>query len=171
MDTLDKIDIEILRHLQENGRLTTKELALKVHLSTTPVYERQKRLEREGYIQRYVAVIDADKLNRGFTVFCSVKLHPLNKEIANNFCQKIKAIPEVVECYNISGKYDYMMKICAPDMKYYQQFVLNELGMIDSIGAIESTFVMDHIKYEIGIPLETKKLFKFKSLKLEPSDI
>ena len=154
MDSLDKIDIEILRCLQDNARLTTTELAAKVHLSTTPVYERQRRLEREGFIRRYVAVVDADKLKKGFIVFCSVKLHPLNRDIANNFCERIRTIPEVTECYNISGQYDYLLKICAPDMKYYQQFVLNVLGQIDCVGSIESTFVMEHVKYEYGVPLD-----------------
>ncbi len=152
MDTLDKTDLMILRALQENARLTIKELAARVHLSTTPVFERLKRLESEGYIRKYVAVLDAEKLNRGFIVFCSVKLRRLNRDIAAEFMRIVLEIPEVTECYNISGDYDYLLKIHAPDMKYYQEFTLNVLGTIDSLGSLMSTFVMDEVKHEYGIP-------------------
>ena len=152
MDTLDRKDLQILRILQENSRLTTKELAVRVHLSTTPVFERLKRLENEGYIRRYVAVLDAEKLNRGFVVFCSVKLRRLNYDIASAFAETIRRIPEVTECYNVSGEYDYLLKIHAPDMKYYQEFTLNVLGRIESLGSLTSTFVMDEIKHDYGIP-------------------
>ena len=154
MDTaekLDKTDLQILRILQENARLTTKELASRVSLSSTPVFERLKRLEKEAHITKYSAVLDATKLNQGFIVFCSVKLSRLNKEIAENFTQIIQGIPEVTECYNISGDYDYLLKIHAPNMKYYQAFILNVLGTIDSLGSLRSTFVMDEIKQTYGI--------------------
>ena len=143
---LDNIDLQILRALQENARLTTKELAAQVHLSTTPVFERLKRLERGGYILKYAAVLDAEKLGRGFTVFCSVKLKQMSRSVARNFISVIKDIPQVAECYNISGEYDYLIKIQAPDMKYYNEFIINVLGSIDSIGSILSSFVMDEIK-------------------------
>ena len=143
---LDSTDLDILRCLQQNARLTTKELAARVHLSTTPVFERLKRLERNGFIQKYVAVLDAEKLNMGFVVFCSVKLKQMNREVARTFVSIIKDIPQVAECYNVSGEYDYLLKIHAPDMKYYNQFILNVLGTIDSIGSILSTFVMKEIK-------------------------
>ena len=139
-DKLDKVDLQILRTLQENARLTTKELAARVSLSSTPVFERLKRLESGGYIKKYIAVLDAEKLNQGFVVFCSVKLRRLNRDI-----------PEVTECYNISGSYDYLLKIHAPNMKYYQEFILNVLGTIDSLGSLESTFVMAEVKHRYGI--------------------
>ena len=143
---LDAVDLQILRALQENARLTTKELAARVNLSTTPVFERLKRLERGGFILKYVAVLDAEKLGRGFTVFCSVKLKQMNRNVAKNFISVIRDIPQVAECYNISGEYDYLLKIQAPDMKYYNEFIINVLGTIDSIGSILSSFVMDEIK-------------------------
>ena len=151
VEKLDKTDLQILRILQENARLTTKELASRVSLSSTPVFERLKRLEKEGYIKKYIAVLDAAKLNQGFIVFCSVKLSRLNKEIAERFIRIIQGIPEVTECYNISGDYDYLLKIHAPDMKYYQAFILNVLGTIDSLGSLRSTFVMYEIKQTYGI--------------------
>ena len=143
---LDSTDIDILRCLQQNARLTTKELAARVHLSTTPVFERLKRLERNGFIKKYVAVLDAEKLHMGFVIYCSVKLKQMNREVARTFVSVIKDIPQVAECYNVSGEYDYLLKIHAPDMKYYNEFILNVLGTIDSIGSILSTFVMDEIK-------------------------
>ena len=148
---MDAIDLKILRELQKNARLTHKELAAKVNLSTTPVFERVRKLEREGIIDRYVTVLNSEKLGKGFTVFCSVKTARLGKEIADNFAQTVAAIPEVTECYNISGQYDYLLKIQAPDMKYYQQFVLNVLGTIEHLGSLESTFVMDELKHDYGV--------------------
>ena len=151
METLDKVDLQILRTLQSNARLTTKELASRVSLSSTPVFERMKRLESNGYIKKYIAILDAEKLNQGFVVFCNVKMSRLSREIAQDFARVIKEIPEVVECYNISGSFDYMLKIHAPNMKYYQEFVLNVLGTIENLSSLESTFVMDEIKHEYGI--------------------
>lgn len=150
-EKLDKVDLQILRTLQENARLTTKELAAQVSLSSTPVFERLKRLEREGYIKKYIAVLDADKLNQGFVVFCNVKLRRMNKDIAMEFTRIIQNIPEVTECYNISGSYDYLLKIHAPNMKFYQEFIINVLGTIDSLGSLESMFVMDEVKHDYGL--------------------
>lgn len=150
-ERLDKTDLMILQALQHNARLTNKELAAQVHLSPTPVFERWKRMEREGIIQRYVTVLDADKLNLGFIVFCQVKLRRLNTDIANEFTERIQQIPEITECYNISGHFDYLLKIHSHDMTQYQQFLLNTLGRIDSVASIESTFVMDEIKHSYGI--------------------
>ena len=153
MVTLDKVDLEILRTLQDDGRLTMRELASRVSLSSTPVFERLKRLEANGYIMKYMAVLDAEKLHRGFTVFCNVKLRRLNTEIAMDFTERIMNIPEVTECYNTSGNFDYMLKINASDMKTYQEFLINTLGTINSLGSIESTFVMDTVKHVYGINL------------------
>ncbi len=151
MALLDKTDLQILRVLQENSRITTKELADAVGLSGTPTFERLKRLEREKVIKKYVAVLDAEKLNQGFVVFCSVKLKRLNKEIAENFVSTIDEISEVSECYNISGAFDYLLKIHAQSMKDYQEFLLNKLGKIEELASLESTFVMFEAKNRHGI--------------------
>lgn len=150
-EKLDKTDLQILRTLQENARLTTKELAARVSLSSTPVFERLKRLESNGYIKKYVAVLDAEKLNQGFVVFCKVKMQRMNYDIAVAFARIVGEIPEVTDCYNISGSFDYLLKVHAPDMKYYQGFVLNVLGRIENLGSVESVFVMDTVKQEYGI--------------------
>lgn len=150
---LDEIDLKLLRLLQEDAHLTTKQLAEKVNLSTTPVFERIKRLENDGFIKKYVAILDAEKLNRGFKVYTSVKLKQMNRNIANDFVTVIKDIPQVTECYNIAGEFDYLLKINAPDMAYYNDFIINTLGTIESIGSILSTFVMREIKSGGGIYL------------------
>ena len=151
MEKLDETDIQILKTLQKNAKLTTKELADAVHLTPTPVFERLKRLERQGYIKKYIAILDAQKLNQGFVVYCNVKLRRMNRDIAKDFVERIREVPQVTECYNISGNFDYLLKIHALDMKSYQEFILNVLGAIESVGSIESTFVMEEIKQEYGI--------------------
>ena len=152
-ENLDEKDLAILRVLQQNAKYTTKEIAHECHLSLTPTFERVRRLEREGYIKRYITVLDAEKLHRGFIVFCSVKLSPLNKDVALKFCETIRDIPEVTECYNISGKFDYLLKVHSPNMKYYQEFVLNVLGQLPMLGSLESTFVMEEVKHQFGITI------------------
>lgn len=151
MERLDKIDLQILRELQDNARLTIKELASCVNLSSTPVYERLKRLEKDGFIKKYIAVIDAEKMHQGFIVFCKVKMSRLNADIAERFTAFIETTPQVTECYNISGGYDYLLKIHAPDMKYYKEFILEHLGRFDYLASIESVFVMDEVKHRYGI--------------------
>ena len=150
---LDKTDIQILKVLQENGRITVKDLAQRVHLSPTPVFERMHRMETAGIIERYTTVLNAAKLGRGFIVFCSVKLRRMGKDIAHDFVNRVKDIPEVAECYNISGDFDYLLKIYAPDMQYYNNFLINTLGTIDSLGSVQSSFVMSEIKNSCGLPL------------------
>ncbi len=150
---LDRTDIAILRALQHNAKQTTKELADAVHLTPTPVFERLKRLERQGVIKRYVAVLDAQKLDRAFVVFCSVKLSRMNHDIAIDFARRIAEIAEVTECYNISGDFDYLLKINVRDMSQYQQILLEKLGTIESLGSLKSSFVMAEVKHEFGLSL------------------
>ncbi len=150
---LDKIDYMILSALQRNGHLTTKELSQQVNLSTTPVFERIKRMEKDGIIKKYVAVLNMEKINYGFLVFCNVKLKHINHQIANDFTSAINALPQVAECYNISGEFDYLLKVHAANMKDYQHFILNVLGRLDSVGDIQSTFVLDTSKEEVGYQL------------------
>ena len=139
MEQIDETDLQILRTLQRNAKLTTKELADAVHLTPTPVFERQKRLERRGYIKKYVAVVDAEKVGLGLQV------------IADAFARRIRRIDEVTECYNTSGAYDYLLKVRARDMKHYQEFVLNKLGEIEHVASIESTFVMSELKNDYAV--------------------
>ena len=150
-ETLDETDLQILRTLQKNAKLTTKELADAVHLTPTPVFERQKRLERRDYIRKYVAILNPEKLGQNLLVFVKVKLKQINHEIANAFERRIKRIPEVIECYNTSGQYDYLLKVRARDMQQYQEFVLNKLGEVENLASLESMFVMSEVKQSFGI--------------------
>ena len=122
---LDNTDIRLLKILQEDSSLTVKELASKVNLSPTPVFERIKRLEKSGYIKKYVAVLDASKLSNGFIVFCNIRLKQHSKAFGQQFMQAIMDIDEITECYNVSGDYDFMLKIHVESMQHYQDFVLN----------------------------------------------
>lgn len=153
MENLDNIDIKLLKLLQGNSRLTTKELAAEVGLSISPVYERVKRLENDGYIDRYVALLNPEKLNLGFMAYVSVKLSKQTSEGAAEFMEVVQKVAEVTECYSVAGRYDFLMKVFAPDMYYYRTFVLDILGSIESIGNIESTFVMAEIKHTTSLPL------------------
>lgn len=154
-EKLDRIDLNILNELQKNGRLTNKELAAAVHLSPTPTFERVKRLEREGYIRKYVAVLDADKLECGFVAFCYLKMKQHTYENAMRIIEAMKDIPEIAECYNISGDYDFLLKIYTRDMKTYQKFLLRILGEIDCIGSLNSSFVLGEVKNDNLLPLST----------------
>lgn len=146
MNDLDETDLLLLKILANNAKHTNKELAALVNLSPSPVFERMKRLEGNGYIKKYIAILDAEKFNRGFIVFCNIKLKQHDKKIGHDFVADILEIEEVVECYNISGDYDFFLKVYARDMKHYQDFVFNKLGSVESIGSTHSTFVMAEIK-------------------------
>lgn len=146
MKELDETDLLLLKLLGDNSKHTNKELAELVNLSPSPVFERIKRMENSGYIKKYIAILDAEKFNQGFIVFCNIKLKQHDKKIGNRFVEDILNIDEVVECYNISGDYDFILKVYAKDMKHYQDFVFNKLGSVESIGSTHSTFVMAEIK-------------------------
>ena len=149
---LDTVDTEILRLLQENAHATTKELARQLHLTTTPVHERIKRLEKEGYIKKYMAILSKEKLGKGLVVFCNISLKQHTSEIGHQFVSEIMLLDEVVECYNISGDYDFLLKVLVKDMPDYQHFVMNRLGSLKSIGSVKSIFVMGEIKHNMGVP-------------------
>ncbi len=154
MENLDVTDLQLLKHLQENSNFTTKELSVLVNLSPTPVYERVRKLEKEGYIKKYIAILDADKLQRELIVFCNITLKQHTKDIGNQFVNDILTIEEVTECYNISGDYDFKLKVMVKDMKHYQDFVINTLGAVPNIGSAHSTFVIGTIKQSYKVPLD-----------------
>ena len=153
MERLDKTDVLMLKILQRDASLTTKELAARVNLSPSPTFERQKRLEREGYIERYSAVVNAEKAGNGLLILCGIKLKQHGKRYGEEFMEAVMGIEEVVECWNTSGNYDYLMKIYVSDMKHYQDFVMNTLGVIDCIGSLHSNFVIGVVKRHQGIPI------------------
>lgn len=149
MREIDSTDVDIIRALQQNGRLSVRELAAQVHRSPTPVFERLKRLESEGVIKSYSALIDMDKIGRGFTVFCNVRLKHINTEIHIDFAREVQSMQEVSECYNVSGEFDYILKVQVPDMKSYRQFVTERLGRLSMLDSVQSVFVMEEIKQSV----------------------
>ena len=153
MERLDKIDVKLLCILQRDSNLTTKEIAAKVNLSSTPVFERVRRLEKEGFIKRYVALLDAEKLDKNLCIMCNVRLKQHNGTLGREFMAAVNAIPEITECYNISGDFDYLLKIYVRDMKHYEAFVLDTLGTIPSVGSLQSNFVMSVVKQTPEIPI------------------
>lgn len=153
MENIDTIDLTILKQLQNNSDINIKELASKINLTPTPVYERIKRLERDGYITKYVALLDKQKLKKGMTVFCNVRLKEHAKNVGANFVKDIVALPEIIECYNIAGDYDFMLKIVVEDVASYQSFVMHKLSTIENIGNTQSIFVMGEIKHSTALPI------------------
>ncbi|WP_010135538.1 Lrp/AsnC family transcriptional regulator [Ochrovirga pacifica] len=153
MYTPDDIDLKLLRQLQKNANITIKELANLTNLSNTPVHERIKKLERNGYIKQQVVLLNRNLLGKKLIVFCNVKLKEHTKEIGNRFVKDITSLKQVTECYNISGDFDFLLKVMVDDMEAYQDFVLNDLGKVKNIGSAHSTFVMGEIKYSTEIPI------------------
>jgi len=143
---LDEKDRLILRLLQENAKITVREIAAKVHLSTTPVHERIKRMEDAGVILQYATLVNPSRVKKGLMVICYVSLKEHNKKSGAKFIRTINELTEVIECYNISGEFDFMLKVVAENMDAYYDFHVNKLGQLENIGHMQSTFVMGVIK-------------------------
>ena len=143
---LDEKDIAILRVLQQNAKATVQEIATQIHLSTTPVHDRIKRMEQSGVIKQYVALIDKSKVNKGLMVICYVSLKEHSKIAGGKFIKNIMEMNEVIECYNISGEFDFMLKIVTENMDSYYNFHVNKLSQAENIGHVQSVFVMGVVK-------------------------
>ncbi len=145
-DSIDEKDLLILRLLQENARITVKEISQKIHLSTTPVHERIKRLESSGIIRQYATLIDHTKVKKGLMVICYVSLKQHSKNAGQKFIKVINDLIQVIECYNISGEFDFMLKVVCEDMNAYYDFHVNQLSQIENVGQVQSVFVIGIIK-------------------------
>ena len=143
---LDSIDKKLLSLLQEDTKQTTKELSLKLNLSITAVYERIKKLEKEGIIAKYVALLNRNKIQKGFVVFCHLKLMQHTKEFISQFEKEVVLLNEVLECFHVSGDYDYILKICVNDMEEYREFMVTKLTNLQHIGSTHSTFMIGEVK-------------------------
>jgi Lrp/AsnC family leucine-responsive transcriptional regulator len=144
--TLDTIDKKLLVLLQTDSKKTTKELSLKLNLSVTAVYERIKKLEREGIISKYVALVDKSKIEKGFVVFCHLKLVQHTKEFLTQFENEVVQLQEVLECHHVSGDYDYILKVLVKDMEAYREFLVTKLTTLQHIGSTQSTFMISEVK-------------------------
>ncbi len=143
---MDAIDKKLLLLLQADTKKTTKELSLKLNLSVTAVYERIKKLEREGIIDKYVVLLNRNKINKGFVVFCHLKLLQHTKELINQFEKEVVKLEEVLECFHVSGDYDYILKICVKNMEEYREFMVTKLTNLQHIGSTHSTFMIGEVK-------------------------
>lgn len=144
--SLDEKDLSILRLLQQNARFTVKEIADTVHLSTTPVHERIKRMEESGVIKQYATLVDHTKIKKSLMAICYVSLKEHNKKAGLKFIEAINNMNEVIECYNISGEFDFMLKVVVEGMDAYYDFHVNKLSQIENMGHLQSIFVMGIIK-------------------------
>lgn len=145
-NSIDSKDAAILHLLQQNARITVKEIADQIHLSTTPVHERIKRMEANGIIKQYATLLDHTKVKRGLIAICYVSLKEHNKTAGTKFVKAIHQMPDVVECYTISGEFDFMLKVMCEDMNAYHDFHVNKLSQIENMGHVQSIFVMGIIK-------------------------
>lgn len=143
---MDAIDKKLLSLLQEDSKKTTKELSSKLNLSVTAVYERIKKLEREGIIDKYVTLLNRNKINKGFVVFCHLKLMQHTKEFIAQFEKEVIQLNEVLECFHVSGDYDYILKIMVKDMEEYREFMVTKLTSLQHIGSTHSTFMIGEVK-------------------------
>ncbi|WP_445159210.1 Lrp/AsnC family transcriptional regulator [Mesohalobacter salilacus] len=153
MIKIDDRDKQILSLLQTDANQTTKQIAAKIKLSQTAVYERIKRLERAQLITGYVALLDLDKVDKAFTAFCMVKLVNHTKKSLEHFEKDILTLNEITECYHISGEYDYLLKINVKNIKAYRQFMVDKLTSIPFISSTQSAFNINTVKYSTAISL------------------
>ena len=147
--TLDKTDLAILKILQQNARATIKEISEKVHLSTTPVHERIRRLEANGVIEKYITVLNAAKIGKGLMVICYVSLRQHGRHTGDKFIKAMLQMDEVLECLTISGEFDFMLKVVVANMDEYYNFHVNKLSAIEDVGNVQSVFVMGVVKMNL----------------------
>lgn len=150
---LDPKDQLLLTHLQADSKQTHKELALKLGLSVTAVYERVKKLERQGVIKSYVALLDPKVIGTQLTVFCQIRLKEHSKQQVEGFEKEVAHLEEVLECFHVSGEYDYLLKVLVKDMDHFRKFMVTKLTLLQQIGSTQSSFTISEIKNTTAIAL------------------
>lgn len=151
---LDLTDRTILELLQNDAKQTNKELSGKLNLSVTAVYERIKKLEKEGIIEKYVALINKEKIGKAFVAFCHIKLEKHSQEFVVKFEKDVAQLEEVLECYHTSGDYDYILKVHVKDMQSFREFMVNKLTKINHIGSTHSMFMINEVKHTTTLKVE-----------------
>lgn len=150
---LDEIDKALLELLQKDSKQTNKALSYALGLSVTAVYERIRKLEKKGIISNYVALIDKKKVDKAFVTFCHVKLVQHSQDYVMKFEREVRKLDEVLECYHISGDYDYLLKVLVKDMEAFRDFMVKKLTNINHIGSTHSMFVINEVKHTTAITL------------------
>ena len=150
---IDQLDRRILNHLQQDSKKTNKEISNDLGLSVTAVYERIRKMERAGVINKYVALLDPEKIEKGFMVLCQIKLIQHKKDFLTKFEKEVTSLPEVIECLHVSGDYDYILKVMVKDMDAYREFMVTKLTTLDHIGSTTSIFTINKVKQTTLISL------------------
>jgi Lrp/AsnC family leucine-responsive transcriptional regulator len=150
---LDEIDKKVLQILQKNSKITNKELSSQLNLSVTAIFERIKKLERNKVISGYVAILQPEKVEKSFMVLCQIKLIQHTKKNVIQFESEVVKLPEVLECYHVSGEYDYILKVLVKDMEAYREFMVTKLTNLEHIGSTQSTFIISPVKSTTALPL------------------
>ena len=150
---IDEVDLKILDFLQKDANLTAKELSAKLSLSSTPIYERIKKLENAGVIKKYVALLDPEKLNQHLMVFINITIKEHNQVRRTAFLEKLLSLEDVLELYHTSGSHDFMAKVRVENIKQYRDFLVNKVAPIQNIGDIDSQIVLDEIKLTTEVRL------------------
>ncbi|RMB59554.1 Lrp/AsnC family transcriptional regulator [Dokdonia sinensis] len=150
---LDAIDKKLLEHLQKDCKLTNKELSALLNLSITAIYERIKKLERSGVISQYVGLLDKSKVGRDFIVYCHIKLEKHKEEYLMKFEQSVMELEEVVECFHVSGDYDYIIKVLVADMASFREFMVTKLTSLAHVGSTQSSFVISEVKHTTAVSI------------------
>ena len=148
---LDSIDRQLLNFLQQDAKQTNKELASKLNMSVTAVYERIKKLEKSGVIDSYVTLLNKKSIERAFVAFCHIKLVKHSQDLVNQFEKIVATIDEVLEVYHLSGDYDYLLKVHVKDMESFRKFMVNKLTNIEHIGSSNSMFVISEVKHTTAV--------------------
>ena len=153
MNNLDSVDIKILELLQKNARLTIKEIAGQLNLSTTPIFDRMKRLEKEKVIDRYVALVNPAKIGKPLIAFVHISLKEHARPEVEKFVEQVIQFKEVLECYHVTGDADFVLKVALSNIEAYNQFVLERLSVVSNIGKVESRFCLPTRKYTTQFPV------------------
>jgi DNA-binding Lrp family transcriptional regulator len=151
--TLDHYNLQILQLLQHDARLTNREIAKTIGKSVSPVFERIKKLQESGYIKQFVTILDGKRMNKGLTVFTNIRLKAHARDMMLAFEHDIVRCDEVMECFHMTGEYDFLLKIAVRDMDAYHDFVLNRLSKLPNVAAVRSFFVMKEAKCQTAYPL------------------
>ena len=144
--SLDKIDTQILEILQKDSDQTTKRIAEQLSMTTSPVFERIKKLEKEGYIKKYVAVLDNKKIGLKLTVFIGITLQGHTRSYLEKFVKEINNFPEIVECHRVSGNFDYLLKLVVEDIEAYETFIISKLTLLPYLGNVQ--YVLEQLNFK-----------------------
>ena len=158
MPKFDKVDVEIMSMIQQDARMTIKEIAGELNLSTTPIFERLKRLERRGVIRKYVALLDAKKLGKKLIAFVRISIIDHSKKAIQQFFDQVSNYPEVMECHHVTGDSDFLLKVVLEDIERYNTFITEKLSTVPNIGKVQSSFSLSYGKETTAFQIDLDRL-------------